>query len=151
MVFVVGSSSGSSNDYQSTELMNTSTLKWATKKQYPYKTWIYAARSLFYRDQFITFGGVPSRNRIAAYNPKTDDWSTLGAMKTKRSYTSVIQIKDEFLIVGGYHIDGSSSSNSSRSERCRFKGTKLKCQLQSPSMLAGGNFINSKLILSKLF
>ena len=119
--------------------MNTSSLKWETKKQYPYKTWIYAARSLFYRDQFITFGGVPSRNRIAAYNPKTDNWSTLGAMKTKRSYTSVIQIEDEFLIVGGLEMD-ESESNSRRSERCRFNGAELVCHFQSPLMPAGGKY-----------
>ena len=133
---------GSSADYRSTELMDTQTMKWTTKQEYPYEEKIFAARSLFYSDQFIIFGGelgYSTVSRIAAYNPQTDNWSTLGFLKTKRTYTSVIQMEDEFLIIGGLEMD-ESESNSRRSERCRFDGAELVCHFQSPLMPAGGKY-----------
>ena len=144
-MFVVGSSGGSSTDQHSTELLDTSTLMWTEKKQYPYETKIYAVRSLFHQDQFIAFGGhlgQISTNRIAAYNPQADEWSLLGQTIIARSWTSVVETDNTFLIVGGLYMDGSdSSSNSKLSEKCRFNDRgDLICETQTPLMPAGGKY-----------
>ena len=146
-MFVVGSKSGSSTDKQATELLGTNTLMWTTKNQYPYETKIYAVRSLFHLGRFITFGGTnggPDLATVAAYNPQSDEWSLLGQMNIARSWTSVVETDNTFLIVGGLYMDGSdSSSNSKLSEKCRFNDRgDLICETQTPLMPAGGKYKN---------
>ena len=69
--------------------MTTSTLQWTEKASYPYASSLDGARSIFYNDQFLVFGGGASYDTdlfslIAAYNPKTNVWSELGNLNTKR-------------------------------------------------------------------
>ena len=93
---------------------------------------IYGARSLFYKDYFLTFGGYGTSgplNRIASYNLETDDWNQIGEMKSKRPYASVFEDNNEFLIAGGLYINGDKQN-----ERCKFYKTELICAYQTPTM-----------------
>ena len=69
--------------------MTTSTLQWTEKASYPYASSLDGARSIFYNDQFLVFGGGDSHDTdlytlIAAYNPTTNVWSQLGNLNNKR-------------------------------------------------------------------
>ena len=93
---------------------------------------VYGARSLFYRGNFLTFGGYGTSgplNRIASYSPETDEWNQIGEMKSKRPYTSVLEDSNEFLIAGGLYINGDKQN-----ERCKFDKTELICTYQTPTM-----------------
>ena len=93
---------------------------------------IYGARSLFFNEHFLTFGGYGTSgplNRIASYSPETDEWSQIGVMKSKRPYTAVIEYNNEFLIAGGLYINGDKQN-----EKCKFDKTELICTYQAPTM-----------------
>ena len=93
---------------------------------------IYGARSLSYKDCFLTFGGYGTSgplSRIASYKPEIDEWNQIGEMKSKRPYTSVLEDSNEFLIAGGLYINGDKQN-----ERCKFNKTKLSCTYQAPTM-----------------
>ena len=134
-IFTVGSR-GSRSGTDSTELMDVKTWKWTTRKPYPYMSKIYAARSLYYKGSFLVFGGTDYNTnydsmRIAAYTPTTDSWTERGFMKSGRSYTSVINFGDEFLIIGAYYIKGDKQS-----EKIYYDGNMAISRYQAPSMPA---------------
>ena len=135
-MFVTGSYSGSSSDKIATELLDLSTLQWSVKTPYEFDTRIYGARSLYHQGKFLIFGGEGSSgpsNRIDSFDPLTNTWNSLGQLKSKRSYTSVIEKNNEFLIVGALSIEGDKQS-----EKCIFKDDKLICEYQSPTMNDSG-------------
>ena len=82
------------------------TLEWSIKRSYPFESMVYGARSLFYKGNFLIFGGYGTSgplNRIASYNSETDEWNQIGEMKSKRPYTSVIEDNNEFHCRGFVH------------------------------------------------
>ena len=110
-----------------------STLQWSAKMPYKFDTQIFGARSLYYKQNFVIFGGWGSfdySNRIDLFDPSANTWSPLGELKSKRCYTSVIEKNNEFLIVGAYGIEGDRV----RSEKCIFNDDKLTCEYQPPTL-----------------
>ena len=131
-MFVTGSLSGSSSDYIATELLDLSTLQWSVKTPYQFDTRTSGACSLYHQGKFLIFGGWGSSevsNRIDSFDPSANTWTSIGQLRSKRSYTSVIEKNNEFLIVGALYIEGDKQS-----EKCIFKDDKLICEYQSPTM-----------------
>ena len=116
--------------------MDVKTWKWTTKKRYPYESKIYGARSLYYKGSFLVFGGHLGQeptSRIAAYTPTTNNWTEIGFMKSGRSWTSVINFDDEFLIIGALYIQGDKQS-----EKFYYNGNMTISQYQRPYMPDSG-------------
>ena len=130
-MFVVGSYSGSSSDKIATELLDLSTLQWSVKLPYQYDTRICGARSLYHKGKFLIFGGSGSSgvtNRIDSFDPSRNSWSSVGELKSKRDYTTVIEKNNEFLIVGAYVMKGDKQS-----EKCTYLEGNIICEYQLPT------------------
>ena len=109
--------------FESTETMNVGTWKWKVRKSYPYDKQIYRARSVYYEDKFVVFGGMTTKGEsslVTAFIPASNSWQKLGNLKSKRADTAVIEINHKFLVIGG----------NSKSEMCWFNHDKLVCNYQ---------------------
>ena len=117
--------------FESTETMNVDTWKWQVRKAYPYDKQIYRARTLYYGDKFIVFGGMTSKREsslITAFIPASNSWQTLGNLKSKRADISVIEINDKFLVIGG----------NSQGEICRINHGEIVCSYQETTIPSEG-------------
>ena len=98
---------------------------------FPFETQIYAAPIIHVNGRFILFGGSSDGSsvlsRIAAYTPSTNEWTTEGYMQTPRNSHGVINVGDEYVIIGGIYDVASSS------EKCRYVGNQLECTHQNPT------------------
>ena len=124
--------------------MDVKTWKWSTRKSYPYAPIIYGARSLYYGESFIVFGGriyvnnaYENFKRIAAYTPKFDSWTEIGSMLSGRSDTSVINFGEEFLIIGAYYLEHTIDGDR-QSEKFAPDGGTMISQYQAPYMADSG-------------
>ena len=101
------------------------------RSDYIFERQIYKAKSLYNHGQFIVFGGYnlyDPISRIAAYNPKTDKWRSLGDMSSARSSAAIILKNNEYLIAGGDYFSGSKST-----DKCEHKNDEeLNCIQQNP-------------------
>ena len=87
-------------------------------------------------DGFILFGGLyedstsstgyRATSVIAKFNPDSNTWSKLGNLKNKRHEFGMIQIGDEYLIVGG--------SYDKKTETCRLENNEMICTEREPTM-----------------
>merc|ERR1712106_511326 len=123
----VGSGSGSVQN--GVELLDLSTWQWDTRAAYPFEAWIYDAPIIHVNGRFMLFGGAGSSrlSRIAAYTPSTNEWTTEGSMKTARNRHGVINVGNEYVVIGGW-MKGQQSS-----EKCRYAGDQLECTYQNPT------------------
>ena len=134
MLFTVGSDSPAieaHNQPNGAETMDLSTNKWTVRSNYDFERQIYSAKSLYNRGQFIVFGGYNGYDplsRVAAYNPKTNKWKSLGNMNSARSVAAVIFKNDEYFIAGGSTVSGGNST-----DKCQYRNDdELDCIHQNP-------------------
>merc|ERR1712106_93827 len=124
----VGSGIGSVQN--GVELLDLSTWQWDTRAAYPFETRIYRAPIIHVNGRFMLFGGWNGSthlSRIAAYTPSTNEWTTEGSMKTARIRHGVINISNEYVVIGGYMYGQHSS------EKCRYVNDQLECTYQNPT------------------
>ena len=76
----------------------------------------------------FTSPSVGRLSRIAAYRPSTNEWTSEGSIKTARQASGVINVGDEYVIIGGWMDTGNK-----RSEKCHYVGDQLKCNFQNPT------------------
>ena len=117
--------------FESTETMKISSWKWKVRKSYPYDKQIYRARSVYYEDKFIVFGGMTTKGEsslVTAFIPASNSWQKLGNLKSKRADTAVIEIYHKFLVIGG----------NSKSEMCWFNHGKLVCSYEEITIPSEG-------------
>ena len=100
---------------------------------------------IFYQNGYIYFGGrqtnyIKSKfskgksrtvseyiDVIARLDGETFKWSLLGKLNTKRSDHGIIQVRNDFLVVGG--------AGKLMTERCTFISTKtMSCKNQKPEL-----------------
>ena len=115
--------------------MKVNTWKWQVRKSYPYDKQIYRARSLYYDDKFIVFGGMTSKREsklITAFVPASNSWQTLGNLKSKRADIAVIEINDQFLVIGG----------NSQGEICWINYGEIVCSYQETTIPSEGKFLH---------
>ena len=111
--------------------MKISSWKWKVRKSYPYDKQIYRARSVYYEDKFIVFGGMTTKGEsslVTAFIPASNSWQKLGNLKSKRADTAVIEIYHKFLVIGG----------NSKSEMCWFNHGKLVCSYEEITIPSEG-------------
>ena len=84
-------------------------------------------------DGFIVFGGMYAQSNefyatsvIAKFNPDSNTWSKLGNLKYTRNEFGMIQIGDEYLIVGG--------QGDKKTETCRLENDEMICTEREPTM-----------------
>ena len=71
--------------------------------------------------------GLTHLSRIAAFTPSTNKWTNEGNMQTGRYYHGVINVADDYVIIGGL-MDGQQSS-----EKCSYMGNRIDCTYQNPT------------------
>ena len=70
-----------------TELYNLDSDSWEERASYPFNSQIYDAVPIYYKGEFILFGGCSySSHFIDSYNPTTDQWKQRGQLLTPRQY-----------------------------------------------------------------
>ena len=81
----------------------------------------------------IIFGGRETVTQyvstITQYDPTQDNWTKLGNLNYKRYAHRVIQVDNEFLVVGGF-----ISADLSPTESCKLNGQSMKCIMRGPSL-----------------
>ena len=115
------------------ELLDLTTWTWETKSSYPFESQISGAPSLYVNQRFMLFGGQTGHtflSRIAAYDPRKDEWTTEGHLLSPRALHGVINVADNsFIIMGGYNDFNDQQS----SEKCQYNGDQLECSYQNPT------------------
>ena len=73
------------------------------------------------------------RSTIARFDPIENTWTTLGDLKVGRSGNGVIQLNNEFIVVGG-SADGSKDEPT---ESCKLDGQSMICTAREPKLSNG--------------
>ena len=123
------------------ELFTSTDSKWVTKKDYPYAEAVYFFSILTFEQKFILFGGWNGKltpgerlSRIARFDPAKNKWKPLGKLNKPRNRHSVVQLDNEFIIVGGKRY---TNGNYVPTESCKFKNhkkTKMRCTDRKPAL-----------------
>ena len=129
--YTAGEVAHSHVEYYSSEMA-----QWSTGVDYPYEETIRGYGIVTHEDGFIVFGGIYEDSTsstglyatsvIAKFNPDSNTWSKLGNLKNKRHEFGMIQIGDEYLIVGG--------SYDKKTETCRLENDEIICTEREPTM-----------------
>ena len=73
----------------------------------------------------------PYQSTIARFDPIKNEWTKLGNLKVARAGHSVIQVDNEFIVVGGNRED---SKLDEPTESCRLKGQSITCTAREPEL-----------------
>ena len=116
-----------------------SSSKWQKKNSYPYKIDISYFSILTVEKKFIMFGGMSStldkttgkyketfESTITRFDPIQDSWKKLGNLKVARQGHSVIQVDNEFIVVGG--------KGNFPTESCKLDGQSMTCTTREPKL-----------------
>ena len=74
------------------------------------------------------------QSTIARFDPVQNSWTKLGNLRVARSGLGVIQVENEFIVIGG----GRSSSEDEPTESCTLNGQSMTCTIREPSL---SNFV----------
>ena len=67
---------------------------------------------------------------IARFDPIKNSWTKLGNLKVARYGHGVIQVDNEFIVVGG-HLDGAEEEPT---ESCKLNGHTITCTTREPKL-----------------
>ena len=115
-LFAVGDWSTFSNV---AELYLVKESRWQPVDAYPFGDFIFFAPVVGVNDDFYVFGGYvdyAESPTIAQFSTRTQTWSHIGGLLTRRDGHSVTVLDDQFLIIGGY------SDGSVPTEKCLLIG-----------------------------
>ena len=88
-------------------------------------------------NSFYVFGGFDGNlypnyaKRISKFDMSTLRWSVLGSLNIGRSGHNVIEVDDQFLVIGGEYDSGNCCFVS---EKCRFWRGRVICTTQEPTV-----------------
>ena len=71
-----------------------------------------------------------SQSTIARFDPIENSWTELGNLKVARYGHGVIQVDNEFIVVGG-HLDGAEEEPT---ESCKLNGQSMTCTTREPQL-----------------
>ena len=74
----------------------------------------------------------PYRPTIARFDPIKNKWTKLGHLKVARDGHSVIQVDNEFIVVGGQQA--SYKGNYISTESCKLNGQSMVCTKREPEL-----------------
>ena len=123
--------------HKKNELFTLADSKWVTKKEYPYASSIYFFSILTVEKKFILFGGwntfLSERlGTIARFDPAKNVWKHLGKLIKPRNRHSVVQLDNNFIIVGGKRYN---NGDYVPTESCKFnKKSKMICTERKPEL-----------------
>ena len=75
--------------------------------------------------------GWSSQSTIARFDPIENSWAKLGNLKVARTGHGVIQVDNEFIVVGGATHLGKSIMPT---ESCKLNGQSMKCTTREPQL-----------------
>ena len=112
---------------------------------------IHAFSILTVGKKFILFGGIGTdknnksefQKAIAQFDPVQDSWTKLGDLKVARLGHGVIQLDNDFIVIGGNSQD-SKTKIPVPTETCKLNGESIICTEREPKLL---DFLYSKLML----
>ena len=73
------------------------------------------------------------RSAIARFDPIKNSWTKLGNLKVARDQLGVIQIDNEFIVVGGVR-DHKISKEDEPTESCKLDGQSMTCTTREPRL-----------------
>ena len=125
------------NAHNHVELFTLSRSKWKIKKDYPYSKDISYYSILPVQKTFIIFGGYSYKNygsklqsTIARFDAIKNSWTKLGNLRVSRYAHGVIQVDNEFIVVGGRI----SNFNAVPTESCKLNGQSITCTTTVPEL-----------------
>ena len=71
-----------------------------------------------------------SQSAIARFDPMENSWTKLGSLKVARTGHGVIQVDNEFIVVGGWR-DGKEDEPT---ESCKLFGQSMTCTTREPQL-----------------
>ena len=71
------------------------------------------------------------QSTIARFDPVENSWKKLGNLKVARDGHSVIQVDNEFIVVGGLDI---VQGNQEPTESCKLNGLSMACTIREPQL-----------------
>ena len=74
----------------------------------------------------------PYQSTIARFDPIKNKWTKLGHLKVARDGHSVIQVDNEFIVVGGQQA--SYKGNYISTESCKLNGQSMVCTKREPEL-----------------
>ena len=83
------------------------------------------------------------QSTIARFDPIENSWKKLGILKEKRHAHGVIQIDNEFIVVGGIVSPGDRFKDT---ESCKLNGQSMTCTTREPSLSDFENYPELMLI-----
>ena len=71
-----------------------------------------------------------TQSTIARFDPVQNNWTKLGNLKVARRGLGVIQVKNEFIVVGGLDgVDGGEPT-----ETCKLNEQSITCSTREPTL-----------------
>ena len=131
--------------HKKNELFTLTDSQWVTKKEYPESFLIPDVIAIYYysiltvEKKFILFGGwIPGAvqgvrvDTIARFDPAKNVWKNLGKLIKPRNRHSVVQLDNNFIIVGGKRYN---NGDYVPTESCKFnKKSKMICTERKPEL-----------------
>ena len=81
-------------------------------------------------------GSCVRQTKIARFDPVENSWTKLGNLKVARYGHGVIQVDNEFIVVGG-HLDGAEEEPT---ESCKLNGKSMTCTTREPHLSKFSDF-----------
>ena len=102
---------------------------WKPLKDNPYifstENVLVEAAVIYFEEAFLYFGGLDLQI-IARLDSKTFNWSVIGQMFNPKKHHRVLQLQNEFFIVG----ERNGKYRMGETEKCKFESGSLKCEEQ---------------------
>ena len=121
------------NRHNKAEVFFHSTSTWNIKASYPFHKVIMIFEIVAHSDSFILFSGTSGStydgqtDKIAKYNPASDQWTKIGNLQQSRRGFGVIKMGKKFIVMGG-KFDGMHT------EVCELKNEFIKCTSREPTL-----------------
>ena len=106
-----------------------STGSWTIKAVYPFHSFISRFGLISFLDYFLLFGGdthYSTTDVIAKFDPVLNTWTRMGSLKSKRTFSAVIEVEKKLMIIGGYGKE--------LTESCELLGQKIECNSREPAI-----------------
>ena len=90
---------------------------------------------------------------ICRFDPFSNIWTKLGDLKLARQLHGVIQVENEFIVVGGFtsSVDNKKYNGYTPTESCKLNGQSMICTTRKPHLLWFAEYPELMLITYKNF
>ena len=73
------------------------------------------------------------QSTIARFDPTQNDWKKLGNLRVARDRHGVIQVENEFIVIGGHRDD--YARENVPTESCKLNQQSITCTTREPTLL----------------